>query len=46
MEYAHLRIVPSAGYAVGRLAVTDASGAPANAGMTGFRAQLAVRVAP
>jgi hypothetical protein len=46
MEYAHFRIVPSVGYAFGRLAVTDASGAPANAGMTGFRAQLAVRVAP
>jgi hypothetical protein len=46
MEYAHLRIVPSAGYSLGRLAVIDASGAPTNAGMTGFRAQLAVLVAP
>ena len=46
VEAAHLRIVPSAGYTFGRLAMVDATGAPTNGGLTGFRAQLAVRVAP
>ena len=46
MEYAHLRIVPSVGYTIGRLAATDATGAAADPTLTGVRAQLAVRVAP
>jgi hypothetical protein len=46
VEAAHLRIVPSAGYTFGRLAMVDGTGAPTNGGLTGFRAQLAVRVAP
>jgi hypothetical protein len=46
VEAAHLRIVPSVGYTIGRLAMIDGTGAAANGGLTGFRAQLAVRVAP
>jgi hypothetical protein len=46
VEAAHLRIVPSAGYTFGRLAMVDGTGAPTNGGLTGFRAQVAVRVAP
>jgi hypothetical protein len=46
VEAAHLRLVPSAGYTFGRLAMMDAAGTPTNGGLTGFRAQLAVRVAP
>jgi hypothetical protein len=38
-------VYPSAGYtAFGRLAVTDDSGRPAQADLTGFKAQVAVRV--
>ena len=39
-----LRVFPSAGYTAGRLATIDAGGAPANAQLTGFRAQVAMRV--
>jgi hypothetical protein len=39
-----VRVFPSVGYTVGSLATSDAAGAPARAGMTGFRAQLAMRV--
>jgi hypothetical protein len=46
VETAHVRIVPSAGYTFGRLAMVDGTGAATNGGLTGFRAQLAVRVAP
>jgi hypothetical protein len=38
--------VPSAGYTFGRLAMLDGTGAATTGGLTGFRAQLAVRVAP
>jgi hypothetical protein len=44
VEYAGARLFPSVGYTVGALASADASGAPARAGITGFRAQLAMRV--
>ncbi len=37
---------PSVGYTMGKLAVADASGAPVQADLTGFKAQLAIRVAP
>jgi hypothetical protein len=46
MEYAHVRVVPSAGYTLGRLAAADATGEPVDMRLTGFRAQLAVRIAP
>jgi hypothetical protein len=36
------RLFPSVGYTVGSLAVADAAGAPQRAGLTGFRAQMAV----
>lgn len=39
-----VRVFPGVGYTVGSLATSDATGAPAHAGMTGFRAQLALRV--
>lgn len=39
-----LTVVPSAGYTLGSLATSDANGATARAGMTGFRGQVAVRV--
>jgi hypothetical protein len=39
-----LRVFPSAGYTVGRLATSDAAGAPTGAQLTGFRAQVAMRV--
>ncbi len=41
---AGVRLFPSAGYTVGSLPTSDAAGMPANARMTGFRAQLAMRV--
>jgi hypothetical protein len=37
---------PSVGYTMGKLATADASGAPVQADLTGFKAQLAIRVAP
>ena len=37
---------PSVGYTMGKLATADASGAPVQADMTGFKAQLAIRIAP
>jgi hypothetical protein len=41
-----LTVYPSAGYtAYGRLAVEDANGLPARADITGFKAQLAIRLA-
>ena len=44
MSLGGLRVFPSAGYTLGRLATIDASGAPADAQLTGFKAQLAMRV--
>ncbi|HEV7991245.1 MAG TPA: hypothetical protein VGP25_05425 [Gemmatimonadaceae bacterium] len=42
-----LSVYPSAGYtAFGRLAATDATGQPVQADISGFKAQLAVRLAP
>jgi hypothetical protein len=41
---AGVRVFPSVGYTVGSLATNDAGGAPVHARMTGFRAQLAMRV--
>ena len=37
---------PSVGYTMGKLATADAAGAQVQADMTGFKAQLAIRVAP
>lgn len=37
---------PSVGYTMGQLATLDGQGAPTRADLTGFRAQLAIRVAP
>jgi hypothetical protein len=37
---------PSVGYTLGSLATADLSGASTHAGLTGFRAQLAMRVSP
>ena len=39
-------VYPSAGYTMGKLATADASGVPVQADLTGFKAQLAIRVAP
>jgi hypothetical protein len=44
MSLGALRVFPSAAYTVGRLATIDASSAPATAQLTGFRAQVAMRV--
>jgi hypothetical protein len=44
MSIGGLRVFPSAGYTVGRLATIDEVGAPARAQLTGFRAQVAMRV--
>ena len=42
-----MHVYPSAGYtAFGRLAVVDADGRPAQADISGFKAQLAIRIAP
>jgi hypothetical protein len=46
VDYSGVRIVPSIGYTLGSLAVLTAAGTPTTAGMTGFRAQVAMRVAP
>ncbi len=37
---------PSVGYTMGKLAAADASGVPVQADLTGFKVQLAIRVAP
>jgi hypothetical protein len=37
---------PSVGYTMGKLATADASGAPVQADLTGFKAQLAIRISP
>jgi len=37
---------PSAGYTMGKLAAADAAGMPVQADLTGFKAQVAIRVAP
>jgi hypothetical protein len=43
---AGVRVSPSVAYTLGSLATNDAAGAPTHAGLTGFRAQLAMRVGP
>jgi hypothetical protein len=45
VDYGGVRFFPSLGYTVGSLATSDAASAPAKAGMTGFRAQIAAQVA-
>ena len=37
---------PSVGYTMGKLATADAAGVPVQADLTGFKAQLAIRIAP
>jgi hypothetical protein len=44
VSLAGVRVFPSVGYTVGSLATSDAAGAPAHAQLTGFRAQVAMRV--
>ena len=39
-----VRVFPGIGYTLGSLASSDAAGAPATARLTGFRAQLAMRI--
>ena len=46
LDLGGLSAYPSAGYTMGQLATLDAQGGPAHADLTGFRAQLAIRVAP
>lgn len=41
-----LAAYPSVGYTIGQLATVNAQSNPAHAGFTGFRAQLAIRLAP
>ena len=41
-----LAAFPSVGYTIGQLATLDAQSTPVHADFTGFRAQLAIRVAP
>lgn len=43
---AGLSLYPSAGYTIGSLAATNPLGAATHADLTGFRAQLAVRITP
>ena len=45
-ELGGLSIFPSAGYTYGQLATVNTSGSPTHADLTGFRGQLAIRVAP
>jgi len=44
VSVAGVRVFPSVGYTAGSLATSDAVGASVRAGLTGFRAQLAMRV--
>ena len=46
LDVAGLTVYPGVGVTLGRLAVPDASGAPTTAGLTGFKAQIAMRAAP
>ncbi|CAN5773029.1 hypothetical protein BH11GEM1_BH11GEM1_11110 [soil metagenome] len=46
LDLAGMSAFPSVGYTMGQLATLDGQGAPARADLTGFRAQLAIRVAP
>ncbi len=46
VSVAGVRMFPGIGYTAGSLATSDAAGAPAHAGLTGFRAQLAMRMGP
>ena len=46
LDLAGLTVYPGVGVTLGRLAVSDAAGAPVTAGLTGFKAQIAMRAAP
>ena len=46
LDLAGISAFPSVGYTMGQLATLDGQGAPAHADLTGFRAMLAIRVAP
>jgi hypothetical protein len=46
LDLAGLSAFPSVGYTMGQLATLDGQGVPIHADITGFRAQLAIRVAP
>jgi hypothetical protein len=46
VELLSVTAFPSIGFTAGSLATTDAGGLPTHAGLTGFRAQIAMRVAP
>lgn len=46
LDLAGVTAYPSVGFTAGTLATTDAGGVPTHAGLTGFRAQIAMRAAP
>jgi hypothetical protein len=46
VDFGGVTAFPSVGYTLGSLATPDRSGAPTHAGLTGFRAQVAMRVSP
>ena len=46
LEVAGVSVFPGAGFTLGSVATFDAAGLPAKAGLTGFRAQLAMRATP
>lgn len=46
VDFGGIIAFPSAGYTLGSLATADVSGTPTHAGLTGFRAQLAMRASP
>jgi hypothetical protein len=46
LDVGGVTVYPGVGYTLGSLATTDLNGAPASAGLTGFKAQIAMRAAP
>ena len=46
LEYGGVAVYPSIGYTLGTLATTSLQGEPTHAGLTGFRAQVALRATP
>ena len=44
MNVAGLSVFPSGGYTIGNLATVDGNNVPTKADLTGFRAQLAIRM--
>jgi hypothetical protein len=46
VELGGVTVSPGVGFTAGRLGMTDRTGAAATAGLTGFKAQIAMRVAP